>query len=71
MAELQHGMRVRIKGTMFYNGRLGTLKPTSTDPEDIWDFYVDLDAQELAEGEPMGFETARTIGVTDFQVEPV
>lgn len=70
MDELEHGMRVRVKGTLFYNGRVGTLGPTSGDPEDPWDFHVELDAAEVPEGHPVSGE-AQTIAVFYTQVEPL
>jgi len=68
MDELKHGDRVKVKGTLLYNGRVGTLKPISDDPEDPWDFYVDLDASEDPKPDSINRE-ARTVGVMDFQVE--
>lgn len=70
MDELQHGTRVKVKGTLFYNGRVGTLATTSGDPEDPWDFYVDLDPTDDPQFDPISRETPG-IGVMDFQVEPV
>lgn len=55
------GDKVTIRKTMLYTGRVGILKPASNDPEDFWDFYVDL--KENIES------PARTIGVTVDQVE--
>lgn len=63
---MNYGTRVRIKDSLLYTGRTGTLKPISEHPEDPWDYYVDLDAIGT-----LGIETARTIGVHDFQVVPL
>jgi len=68
--ELQHGMRVRVKGTLYYNGRVGTLLPNSGDAEDFWNFNVELDATTDPEVDEIS-RGARIIGVYDFQVEPV
>jgi len=73
MTELRSGLRVRIKETMLYNGRVGVLHSNSGDPEDFWDFTVKLDAQPVPEGEthsfPEALHGARTIGVNSSQVE--
>jgi len=69
------GARVRIQGTTLYDGRVGTLQANSGDPEDFWDFEVDLDAKEVPYGQVPGpgarILEARTIGVNSFQVEVI
>ena len=62
------GDRVRINGTLLYDGRIGVLTPTSDDPEDFWDFNVDLDA--LSNPKSL-IEQARTIGVHDIDLEKI
>jgi hypothetical protein len=36
------GRTVMIKNTMLYNGLFGILAPASDDPDDFWDYNVDL-----------------------------
>ena len=50
--------RVRIKNTMQFNERIGTVIPTSDHPEDFWDWYVLLDS------DADGFSNSQVIGVT-------
>lgn len=51
------GAKVRVTNSMLYTGRTGFLRPTSSDPDDWWDYNVELDD--------------RVIGVTHDQVELV
>lgn len=75
MAKLTPGTRVRIQGTMLYDGRVGTLRSNSGLRDDFWDFHVELDAKEVPYGQIPGPGTrlleARTIGVNSFQVEVI
>lgn len=64
--EYKPGDRVRIKDTLMYNGRTGTI---SSDTEiGFWDFHVDLDAAEVPDPNP--FAKATKIGVVISQIEP-
>jgi hypothetical protein len=60
---LTHGTRVRVRESMYHTGRIGILAPISDDPEDCWEFYVELEATAT--------KPARTIGVYALQVVPV
>jgi len=68
--ELQDGMRVRVKDSMLYTGRVGTLSPGSYSDEGGWDFSVELDPTDDPEVDSL-IRGSRTIGVFDFQVEPI
>lgn len=74
MTALKPGLRVRVKGTMLYNGRVGVLQPNSGEPDDQWDFNLRLDAQDPPVGisriEAKLYEE-RTIGVSRYQVVPL
>lgn len=65
--QLKHGDQVLVVNTLNYNGRRGVLGPISDDPEDIWDYTVELSPgmgdDRLAE--------ARKIGVHEGQVLPL
>lgn len=53
---MQYGDIVKVRNTMLYNGQIGMVGPVGSDPDDPWDFYVDL-------------IDGRTIGVMSGQVE--
>lgn len=57
------GDRVEIVNSMLYTGRTGTLRRTSNDPEDFWDWYVVLEGDKNT--------PVRTIGVTVDQIKLV
>lgn len=59
---LKDGDRVVVIKSMLYTDRCGTIRPTSDDPEDMWDHYVELDDQDSDK------VSGRVIGVHDFQV---
>jgi hypothetical protein len=76
VTQLRIGDKVRVKDSMLYSGRVGVLKPNSGEYDDPWDFTVLLEATEV----PKDINTSRifmkiyeerTIGVHDFQVEPL
>lgn len=68
--ELQHGMRVCVKDSLLYTGRVGRLAPGYSDEEGGWDFHVELDATDDSKVDSL-IRGERTIGVHDFQVEPI
>lgn len=65
--QLKHGDMVLVVNTMNYNGRRGVLKPISDDPEDCWEFTVDL--FEGIQGDRLS--KVKKIGVSSFQVVPL
>lgn len=72
--QLAIGTKVRVKNTKLYDGRVGVLKTTSSDPENFWDFNVLLEAAPVPEGTSKILSNIygeRIIGVMDTQVEPI
>lgn len=59
----QLGDRVRVKDSLLFDGRVGEIIPTSGHPDDPWDHYVTLEAEELY--------GPQRIGVTIDQIEPL
>ena len=72
--KLHIGQRVRVKDSLNFTDRVGTLAPISDHPEDFWDFYVELDAATPAPDATKlqaKLAEARTIGVISSQVVPL
>lgn len=65
--KLEHGDLVLVVDSLNYTGRRGVLKPNSGDPEDIWDYTV-----QLTEGtENTKLAKKMSIGVYESQVLPL
>jgi len=71
---LRLGLRVRVRDSLNYSGRTGTLKANSGELDDPWDFNVLLDAVEPpinATRITRKLSEARLIGVSASQVVPI
>jgi hypothetical protein len=74
-SSLRPGIRVRVKDSLLYTGRVGTLLPAGAPSEAgyAWDYHVLLEATEVPEGTSRisaKLYEERTIGVYSSQVEP-
>lgn len=71
-SRLNSGVRVRVKNTALYNGRVGILLDKTEDPDNFWDFSCLLDATTVPEGSSRiqrKLYGERLIGVNSFQIE--
>jgi hypothetical protein len=66
MSKFNVGDRVVVKDTLLFNDRVGTLVPTSGEPDDPWDWCVELDALGNSH---VSIFSARKIGVSEYQID--